>query len=178
MAVQDMRVEYVHQGQYSTAHRDNVVLSAVLGSCVATCLYDAAAHVGGMNHFLLPKSGDENSAHIRFGANSMEVLINALLKAGASRDRLCAKVFGGAQMAEHFGTIGRSNAQFATWFLEEENIPIKAQSLLGRQARRVMFWPATGRARQLLIGDDEAVLDPAPKPSEQKVADSGDLTLF
>lgn len=168
---------HVHQGQFTVSARDNIVLSAVLGSCVSTCLFDPRARIGGMNHFLLPRSAVA-SDHIRFGANSMELLINGLLKAGARRGDLQAKVFGGAQMAENFGEIGQSNAEFALWFLKQEAIPCVGQSLLGRQARRIMFWPTTGSARQRLIDREIRVEIPSKAPLADRSPDAGDLTLF
>src|SRR5208282_814371 len=125
-----------------------VVLTTVLGSCVAACMHDPAAEVGGMNHFLLAE--DANGAAVgdeamRYGAYAMEVLINDLMKLGARRERLQAKLFGGARMYDSFGDIGVSNAAFARRFLEREGITLIGGSLGGAQSRRVEFAPASGR---------------------------------
>ena len=83
----------------------------------------------------------------------MEILINALLKAGARRNRLQAKLFGGARLSATLSDIGQSNARFAKEFLATEEIPCLAESLGGINARRVLFRPRTGHARQLLVPD-------------------------
>ena len=95
-----VRRVHVIQGEYKVVNDPNVVLSTILGSCVAACLRDPVAGVGGMNHFLLPGSAMRRSSGgdaTRYGVHLMELLINGLLKQGARRDRLEAKIFGGAK---------------------------------------------------------------------------------
>jgi chemotaxis protein CheD len=119
-----------------------------------------------MNHFLLPDDG--HGADMRYASAAMERLVNELLKNGAERSRLQAKLFGGARIMSNLPDIGRRNAESALAFLQNEGIPCKSQSLGGHQARRVRFWPATGRAQQLLIERRDAVADPeiaAERPS-------------
>ena len=113
------------------------------------------AKVGGANHFLVVDGPDADGNNLRYGLHSMELLINALLRNGASRQNLEAKVFGGARMFDEMADIGRLNAEFALKFLEDEAIPCKSQSVLGRQARRLRFWPATGRAQQRMANSTE-----------------------
>jgi chemotaxis protein CheD len=130
----------------------NEVLSTILGSCVAACIRDPITGLGGMNHFLLP--GDEpgaegglSGADMRFGSAAMERLINALIRQGALRGRLEAKVFGGAQvMAGATGGIGARNIAFVERFLEREGIPVMRSDLGGFQARRVNYATVTGKA--------------------------------
>ncbi len=146
------QILYVLQGEYRTARAPEVVLSTILGSCVAVCLWDDVTGLGGMNHFLLPFGPKAAvAAPERYGVHAMEVLINALLKAGARRNRLQAKLFGGARLSSNLSDIGLSNARFARAFLETEEIPCLAESLGGTCARRVLFRPATGHVRQLLV---------------------------
>ncbi len=131
---------------------EDIVLCTVLGSCVAACLQDARAGVGGMNHFMLP-GGDEPgriaSDAMRYGAFAMELLINEMLKAGAQRSRLEAKVFGGGAMIDQMRqlNIGDRNASFVLEYLAFEQIPVRAQDLRGAHARRVNFFPRTGQVR-------------------------------
>lgn len=141
----------VVQGEFKISSEPEVVLSTVLGSCVAVCLHDPGARIGGMNHFLLPHREGSGRDDIRYGAHAMELLINGLLKDGAARHRLEAKIFGGASMASHLQDIGSSNAAFAHQFLADESIPILSESLGGTLARRVRFWPESGRVQQMLI---------------------------
>lgn len=164
----------VNQGEHAVSGDEAVCLTTILGSCVAFCLYDPIARVGGMNHFLLPEPpGDDVQAARRYGAYLAEVLINDLIKAGARRDRLEAKIFGGARMMSGLKDIGGGNAAFATSFLANEAIPIISKSLGGFSARRVEFWPATGRAFQRLVAGA------APEAPPQRPAPSvGDAELF
>ena len=99
------------QGEYRVVDCEHTVVSTILGSCVSACLRDPVAGIGGMNHFLLP--GSNESEGVQYGAYAMEVLINALLKSGARRDRLEAKLFGGARMVKGLIDIGQQNALFA-----------------------------------------------------------------
>jgi len=135
---------------YVTA--EPLMLTTVLGSCVAACLRDPVAGVGGMNHFMLPENHDAEAASIpasmRYGAYAMEVLINELLKAGAVRERLQAKVFGGGAVLEamHHTHIGARNADFVLDYLARENIPVHSHDLNGKVARRINYFPRDGRA--------------------------------
>jgi chemotaxis protein CheD len=149
----------VVQGEYHISGDPNDMLTTLLGSCVAACLYDPVAKVGGMNHFLLPGTTDGGNSGLRYGAYAMELLINSLLKHGASRNGLRAKLFGGAKMNGSSGTIGADNAAFARWFLESEGIAIVGQDLGGARGRKLRFWPVGGRAQQMFMSDPAAILD-------------------
>ncbi len=140
----------VKEGDYRVSGDPNVVLSTFLGSCVAVCMRDPEIRLGGMNHFLLPGDDDFlDPRHAeRFGVHLMEVLINGLMSHGASRDRIEAKLFGGAQILSHGRDIGQANANFARKFLRVEGIRIVASSLGGDRGRRVEFRPCSGQARQ------------------------------
>lgn len=150
--------QHIVQGQYAVSASPTARLCTLLGSCVAACIRDPVAGVGGMNHFLLPE-GREGSSSTSYGVNAMELLINDLLKLGARRDRLEAKLFGGARMLKRVGDIGLQNAQFAQRFLATEGIPQVGGDLGGLFARRIEFWPATGRARQQIIDRAEDVFE-------------------
>jgi chemotaxis protein CheD len=146
------RIINVAPGGQELGRVEGEVLSTVLGSCVAACLRDPVAGVGGMNHFLLPGESTESASptmdDMRFGTAAMEFLINALLKEGAIRSRLEAKIFGGAvMMAGSIDTaVGTKNAAFAIRFLAREGIPIAARDLGGDRPRRVNYAPTSGRA--------------------------------
>jgi chemotaxis protein CheD len=146
--------------------RDDVVLTTVLGSCVAACIRDEVAGVGGMNHFMLPDdegaSGSADrmlSASMRYGSYALEVLINELLKMGARRERLEAKVFGGGAVLANMTTlnIGDRNADFVLRYLKTEEVRVAAQDLRGPHARRVSYFPIGGLAlvRRLTRQDDQ-----------------------
>ncbi|SFI83748.1 chemotaxis protein CheD [Celeribacter neptunius] len=163
---------YIAQGEYAISSEEGAVISTILGSCVATCLWDPVAKLGGMNHFLLPKGPPSRADVSSFGANAMELLINALIRAGAVRERLRAKVFGGAEMYKGLTNAGNQNGLFVLSYLEREGIPCDGQSLGGTQARRVEFVPALGKARQKLV-EDSHIVETVPAPEK-----SHDLELF
>ncbi len=150
-AGKDSNVIHVIQGDYAVAQGEDRILTTILGSCVAACMHDPVARVGGMNHFLLPGGPEAPSDSMKYGVNSMELLINGLLSVGALRSRLEVKLFGGAHVVQNLSDIGEKNAAFAIEFLRAEGLRCVGQSLGGPQARRLRFWPATGRASQMLL---------------------------
>lgn len=136
-------------GEYYFTSKDMMIVT-VLGSCVSACLRDRVSGVGGMNHFMLPDSGDGDSpvsASMRYGTYAMEVLINELLKAGARRENLEAKVFGGGNVLRGFVAInvGERNAQFVRNYLRVEGIRCVAEDLNDIHPRKVYFFPRTGK---------------------------------
>lgn len=135
-------------GEYYVTRRD-MVLVTVLGSCVSACIRDIDAGVGGMNHFMLPEEAgrDVVSASARYGTFAMEVLINHLLKLGARRNRLEAKVFGGGAVLESLvsSNVGERNAEFVLNYLMTEKIPVVAKDLLDSYPRKVYYFPQSGR---------------------------------
>lgn len=170
-------VTYIHvvQGDYVVSDRPNTVLTTILGSCVSTCISDPVAGVGGMNHFLLPGTASGDTQSIRYGLYAMELLINGLLKNGANKARLEAKLFGGAAMGDGFGRIGEANGKFAQEFLANEGIACVAQSLGGTNARRIRFTPTTGYAQQLIVQAEQLEIPPPPRPA---VRSETDVTFF
>lgn len=136
-------------GEYYVSE-NGMLLVTVLGSCVAACLRDTEAGIGGMNHFMLPDDGgrDAISTSARYGTYAMEVLINHLLKLGARRHRLEAKVFGGGAVLASLSSsnIGTRNAEFVLDYLKTEKIPVVAKDLLDSYPRKVYYFPASGRA--------------------------------
>ena len=128
----------------------DMVLVTVLGSCVAACLRDPTARVGGMNHFMLPDTSQEESIiskPTRYGIYAMELLINDILRRGGRRERLEAKVVGGANVLRGFGagTVGERNASFVVRFLKTEGIRVAGHDLLSLYARKVYYFPVSGR---------------------------------
>lgn len=151
---------HVIQGEHCTSDKPDTVMTTVLGSCVAACLHDPVRRIGGMNHFLLPD--DIGTRDLRHASAAMEVLVNSLIKQGALRERLEAKLFGGGRMLAGLPDIGRRNGEAAIAFLRGEGIHLLAQSLGGTQARRLRFWPATGKAQQMLLQHEQDVAQRTP----------------
>src|SRR5579863_1151685 len=141
---------HIVQGEYRVSTDPDTVVSTLLGSCVAACIRDPVAGIGGMNHFLLPGEDvrSHNAEAERYGDYLMELLINGLMKQGANRDRLEAKLFGGARMMGGLSDIGKKNAEFAQGYLEHEGITVVGRDLGGNRGRRLQYWPVSGRARQ------------------------------
>ena len=166
---------HVIQGEYKVINDPNVVLTTILGSCVAACMRDPVIGVGGMNHFLLPGEDTSSPLVARHGVPLMELLINGLLKLGAARHRLEAKLFGGGRMFDSLSDVGAANADFAEKFLADEGIPVVSRSLRGAGGRRIHYWPVSGRARQRVVTDG-AILPPATPPPPSVA--TGDLELF
>lgn len=136
-------------GEYYFTCKDMLIVT-VLGSCVAACIRDRLTGVGGMNHFMLPSGGESDgpvSASMRYGTYAMEVLINELLKAGARRDNLEAKVFGGGSVLSGFTSmnVGERNADFVREYLRVENIRLIAEDLNDVHPRKVYFFPRSGK---------------------------------
>ncbi len=180
-AAPDIRQNKVNiiQGEYFVTDDPNVVLTTLLGSCVAACIRDPVACVGGMNHFLLP--GPEVRMKVseaeRYGVHLMELLVNGLLQRGARKDRLEAKLFGGARTIEGLSDIGARNAVFAENFLRNEEITLIGSSLGGDSGRRLQFWPVSGRARQAVMSSDKN-LPPVVVAPIQKPRDGGEVEFF
>ncbi len=167
------------QGEYFVTDDPSVMVTTLLGSCVAACIRDPIARVGGMNHFLLP--GPEvrmkDMEAERYGVHLMELLVNGLLQRGARRDRLEAKLFGGARTVEGLSDIGARNAAFAERFLHNEDISIVGGSLGGESGRRLQFWPVSGRARQAVMSADKN-LPALAAPPPPKQDDGGEVEFF
>jgi len=169
-------------GEYYTTHED-MALTTVLGSCVSACLRDAEAGVGGMNHFMLPDAGS-NGASARYGSYAMELLVNELLKQGARRGRLEAKVFGGGHVVRSFSSnsVGSRNVDFVRSYLATERIPIIAEDLGDRYARKLCYLPISGQAFMRRIESQGVVADLAQEQAYgsrlQKAPVAGDIELF
>ncbi|MEE4186822.1 MAG: chemotaxis protein CheD [Roseobacter sp.] len=168
------RRKHITQGERAVGQEPDVVISTILGSCVSCCLWDPVAQVGGMNHMLLTVTTKSTGVCNLAGINAMELLINDVLKLGASRERLRAKAFGGARMVAGLSDIGQMNSAFTLDFLNKEGIQCESHSLGGDTARHILFWPATGRALQKVRTDEVLPVEvPVNEPSA-----GNDLELF
>lgn len=148
----DTEAAKILPGEFYATARD-MVLVTVLGSCVCACIRDKVSGIGGMNHFMLPDSGQDPGNPLgdsaRYGTYAMEVLINQLLKMGAKRSNFEAKVFGGGAVLRGFtvSNVGERNAEFVLQYLKTEKIRVAAQDLLDIYPRKVYYFPQTGLVR-------------------------------
>ena len=183
----DRQAVKILPGEYYVTNGDKLIVT-VLGSCVAVCLRDKYSGLGGMNHFLLPNDGSNESGLLtesaRYGVYAMELLINHLLKMGANRARFEAKVFGGGNVLRGMtvNNVGQRNAEFVLDYLETEQIPVVAQDLLGEFPRKVYFFPDTGRVlvKKIKAMHNSTISD---RESEYRMRvkftpKSGDIELF
>lgn len=149
----------VFPGEFYVTEKMDEVLVTVLGSCVSACIRDPLAAIGGMNHFMLPhhSSGTwgDDLRSTRFGNFAMEKLVNELIKAGCSRERMEIKVFGGGNVTDTSNEIGSENAEFVLRYLAAEGLRCAARDLGGTQPRRIHYYPATGRVVRRLLGAGE-----------------------
>lgn len=175
-------------GEYYVTQQETMIVT-VLGSCISACVRDPYRGVGGMNHFLLPS--DERvdmdnpvAQSARYGAYAMELLINQLLKLGASRNRLEAKVFGGGNVLKGLTShsVGERNAEFVERFLREESIPLLASDVAGDFPRKVYFFPDTGevKVKKIRTLHNTTILDRESEYRMRLHRDSGggDVELF
>lgn len=173
-------------GEFYVTPKPDEVIATILGSCVSACIRDRHVGIGGMNHFMLPLAyergwGDEPQS-ARYGNFAMEKLINELIKAGCSRDRMEVKVFGGGNVTDSNQAIGTQNAEFVLRYLQAEGLTCAAQDLGGQLPRRIHYFPKTGRVvRRILGGTDKAVIareESAYATRLSTTKTSGEIQLF
>jgi len=168
-------------GEYFVDNED-ILIMTTLGSCIAACVWDRERRIGGLNHFMLPEgSGDSG----RYGSFAMELLINEILKRGASRHALEAKVFGGGAVISGMNSInvGERNTQFVMDYLKTERIPVVSKDVLDIYPRKVCFLPASGKAmvKRLASSNTEALLvqeQAAARKAVTSVQVGGSVDLF
>lgn len=167
-------------GEYFV-HNEDMLIMTTLGSCIAACLYDRVAKVGGMNHFMLPDGAGDSG---RYGSYAMELLINEMMKRGAQRMTMEAKIFGGGNVVSGMTTmnVGERNTTFVTDYLKTERIPIVSKDVLDIYPRKVCFLPGSGKAMvkrlaptntDALVAQERAAAKAAPASSA-----AGSVDLF
>ena len=142
---------HIYPGEQLVTTED-LILSTLLGSCVAACLFDPVNRVVGMNHFMLANNRYPKESPLliteagRYGVHAMEMLINEMLKRGAQKHHLKAKAFGGGNILKpldnstNFSCVGNINIRFIQEFLRNEKIPLVASDLGGDRGRVVHFF--------------------------------------
>jgi len=163
------------------ASRAPVVIKTLLGSCIAVCLHDPVAHVGGMNHFMLPYGADAQAdGAARFGVHAMDRLIGETMKVGGDRRRFVAKVFGGAHVIgirSAQGSVPAQNIEFVRQFLETEGFPVLNTDVGGEQPRHVHFHTDSGRAFVKRVAGSAQLVQREQRSMRTPPA-YGDVTLF
>jgi chemotaxis protein CheD len=184
----DCEAAKISPGEYFYTDKDMMIVT-VLGSCISACIRDNKTGIGGMNHFMLPDSAAADkdspvSESMRYGTYAMEVLINQLIRNGARRENLEAKIFGGGNVLKSFTTtnVGVRNAEFVKKYLKDENIRVVGEDLLDIYPRKVYYFPKTGKVmvKKLMKLSSNTVFEREKDyASKLKVSDvGGDVDLF
>ncbi len=143
----------VNAGGYFVSNQRGLIISTLLGSCVAACLWDASNGIIGMNHFLLVEKRGTGSRGFcrteagRYGVYAMELLVDGMMKLGALRENLRAKVAGGTSVikipnGDSYSSTGELNKQFILEFLRTDGIPLISADL-GGDVGRVIYFSST-----------------------------------
>ena len=133
------------------ASAEPFVVTTVLGSCVSVCLYDRVHKIGGINHFMLPLWNGEGLASAKYGNIAMERLLSEMIKKGASKKDIQAKMFGGSNLVNLTMNVGERNWETAKRILNHENIKLIAESIGGTQGRKILFDTSTGNVHMRYI---------------------------
>jgi chemotaxis protein CheD len=149
IASEKLRTVYLYPGQLFTATQP-LLVSTILGSCIAICLWDDSARIAGINHYLLPSEPVRGQADPRYGNVATERLIGEMVSAGAATLRIVAKVVGGASILGSSPTsrqsIGDQNAAVARQVLQKHGIAISAEQTGGVRGRKLLFHTGNGCA--------------------------------
>ena len=163
---------------------EDILIMTTLGSCIAACLWDRDRRVGGMNHFMLPEGASGGSDGGRYGSYAMELLINEMIKRGANRSSMEAKVFGGGAVVSGMNSInvGEANTRFVLEYLHTERITVVSKDVLDIYARKVCFLPSSGKAmvKRLASTNTEMLLaqERAARTAVAAPAAAGSVDLF
>ena len=157
--------------------REDEVITTVLGSCVSACVRDRERGVGGMNHFMLPRAPASKDASMpaRYGLYALESLLNKVSR--GRRSGLEIKVFGGGRVLEGNTDIGRANIEFVREFFATEGLEVVAEDLGGAHARRLRYWPRTGRAQLMHMPIKKCVVEREAEAANREAA-AGSVELF
>ena len=188
------RIVYeIFAGDYFVTDEKDIMLSTLLGSCVSVCLKDKVSGIVGMNHFMLPASVKKEefiiSDDARYGMYAMEKMINDMMKLGARRSSLKAKVFGGGEvLGTKINSVSKSNIHFAMNYLKMEEIPVLSYDVGGKVGRKLYFVPETfdvfikkiGQEARLAeaVRAEESYLHQIKRSRAQKAKSADNLTLF
>ena len=154
LATPALQSVYLHPGQLFVTSEPAVV-TTILGSCVAVCLWEPALGVGGINHYLLPTGVRTAATGLRYGNVAIEHLLERLQRAGARQECLQAKVFGGACVLEAMrgkeNHLGAKNVDIARLALQDAGIPVMSSDVGGGRGRKLIFYPHDGNALVKLL---------------------------
>lgn len=137
-----------------------------LGSCVGIAIRDPSSGIGGLAHIMLPDSNEirNNSNRPKFADTGIADMVDAMVKEGANRNKLVAKIAGGAQMFA-FGSaksdmirVGERNVLASKKTLSEMKIPLLAEDTGETYGRTVVFYPENGNFIIRAVGKPEKMI--------------------
>ena len=135
--------------QIAICHAPEQLVCLGLGSCVAVILYDPGIRTGGIVHVLLPHAPTKCDREEKYADTGTRKLVKEMIGHGVKKERLVAKLIGGAQMFPGLNlaiaNIGRENSMGARSVLREHNIRVVAEDLEGNRGRSAYFDSATGQ---------------------------------
>ncbi len=140
---------FVYPGEIQVS-REPAIITTILGSCIAVCLWDQRQNIGGMNHFVLPLWNNDGIPSPRYGNIAIPKLLEKMTDMGSQRRDLVAKVFGGGaviQSASGHLNVGERNIELARKMLTELRIPISGSSCGETHSRKIWFETETGRIK-------------------------------
>ncbi|HNS31326.1 MAG TPA: chemotaxis protein CheD [Tenuifilaceae bacterium] len=151
--MEDIKTHFLYPSSLFASNEPHIV-STILGSCVAVCMFDATTKIGGINHYMLPFWNGQGLASPKYGNIAIERLLEKMLALGCKKSNIQAKVFGGGEVIEtniaQF-KIGQRNIELAMEALEDLKLPIVAKSVGGKLGRKIEFNTETGEVKQKYI---------------------------
>ncbi len=138
-------------------------LRTILGSCIGTCIYDPKLKIGGMSHIMLPSSKKPSNNLKKYADTAIPFMVDEMIKLGAQKDRLVAKLAGGATMFKHtenslMGEIGKNNILSVREILAVMKIPVLSEEVGGDFGRTIDFYLETGELKIKTIGKDPKII--------------------
>jgi chemotaxis protein CheD len=149
---------YLKQGMI-VVRQEECIITTVLGSCISVCLWDSVFGIGGMNHYMLALWNGEGLPSPRYGNVAIPKLIEKMIGAGAAKNNLRAKVFGGAEVLSSMRNsemkVGPQNIILAEDLLAKERIPVISSDVGGYGGRRIQFNTKTGTVMLKRLSSDK-----------------------
>lgn len=136
------------------------ILRTILGSCVGICIYDRIKKIGGLAHILLPNDQVKGANPEKYADTAIPLLVNQLIKDGAKKEFMSAKIAGGASMFKFgsnlaLGQIGDRNIEETKKMLQQLGIPLLEEDVGGNAGRVIDFFLEDGRLKVKASGNEK-----------------------
>jgi chemotaxis protein CheD len=136
------------------------ILRTILGSCIGICIFDRMKKIGGLAHILLPTDTSGGAQPEKYADTAIPLLVERLIKDGAKKEYLSAKIAGGASMFKFesnmmLGQIGDRNIETTRKVLEKLGIPVLEEDIKGNTGRVIDFYLEDGRLKVKAAGQEK-----------------------